>query len=310
MGEVGTSTSQDTPVEDALRRRLARADVVLDTIGPILAHLLVNHDQSLFSDEIVSRVRGMMADLARQLLGRSDTGAVSDQRASELADRLSQSLELLGHCHALALEWQLTTRLEARHAIDPVLSPLLQTLIASDDPATASNAMALLAAQARFVQRQRRMELPLAELPPELFHEALVTWREHDRQGAAGAETEERLRRDYQESASRLGLLSRLVEGMPGGAREALSISDAGVPLFVSALALAARQPRELAVLSTNERQSARLALVLRAAGIEPDQIERQFLYLHPDASLPEGFDALRPDRAAALLSGGRLSAV
>lgn len=302
MIEAGTSASQEAPVEEVLRRGLAHGDGVLDTIGPILGHLLVNHDHSLFSDEIVSRVRGMVADLARQMLSAPDEEPTGE-RVGELADRLADNLDLLGHCHALATEWQLTARLEARNAIDPVLSALLQALIASDEPSTASAAMALLASQARFVQRQRRMELPLGELPADLFHDALVTWREFSGAGPALARIEARLREDYQESASRLGLLSRLVAGMGGGARAALSISHAGVPLFLSALALAAHQPRDLAILSTNERQVARLALTLRAAGLKPNEIEEQFHYLHPEVSLPDGFEALRPDRAAALLS-------
>lgn len=307
------------PVEDVLRHELAHSDLVLDTIGPILGHLLASHDHSLFSDEIVSRVRGMVTGAARQVLvaqaeaeDKPDPRAAADAGVDGLAERLVADPEFLRHCHALALEWQLTARLEGRNSIDPVLSPLLQALIASDDAVTASTAMALLAAQARFIQQQRRMELPLGELPADLFHHVLTTWREfaEDEDEQLVTQVESGLREAFDESASRLGLLSRLVTAMGAGARAALAIGHAGVPLFLSALAIASNQHRDLTVISTNDRQLARLALALRAAGLKPKEVEEQFLYIHPEVSLPDGFETLRADRAAALLSsGGRWSA-
>ena len=312
MDDTVMTQSSEAPVEAILRDELAHGDVVLGTIGPVLGHLLANHDHSLFSDEIVSRVRGMIGDIARQMLtAQAEAAEEFDPRgyAERWQGRLTQALltnaRLVAHCHALALEWQLTTRLEARNAIDPVLSPLLQALVASDDAPTAATAMAALAAQARFAQRQRRMELPLGELPAEHFQQALTAWLEQvsaeDAKSAMTAAA--RLREDYDESVGRLGLLGRLVHGMGAGVLAALSISHAGAAIFLSALAAASQQERELAVIATNDRQLARLALALRAAGLKPKHIEEQFLYIHPDVSLPEGFDALRADRAMELLA-------
>ena len=312
MDDTVMTQSSEAPVEAILRDELAHGDVVLGTIGPVLGHLLANHDHSLFSDEIVSRVRGMIGDIARQMLtAQAEAAEEFDPRryAERWQGRLTQALltnaRLVAHCHALALEWQLTTRLEARNAIDPVLSPLLQALVASDDAPTAATAMAALAAQARFAQRQRRMELPLGELPAEHFQQALTAWLEQvsaeDAKSAMTAAA--RLREDYDESVGRLGLLGRLVHGMGAGVLAALSINHAGAAIFLSALAAASQQERELAVIATNDRQLARLALALRAAGLKPKDIEEQFLYIHPDVSLPEGFDALRADRAMELLA-------
>ena len=59
-------------------------------------------------------------------------------------------------------------------------------------------------------------------------------------------------------------------------------------------------------MLSFADRQFARLALALRAAGLKQQAVEEQFLYLHPEIALPDGFDRLRADRAAALLAGSR----
>jgi hypothetical protein len=314
MSEPGMNSVSQIPVEEVLREELARSDVVLETIGPILGHLLANHDHSLFSDEVVSRVRGMLTDLARQLLwaqglasAHPDPRGYAAQNAPTLAETLVGSAELLEHAHALSLEWQLAARLEARNAIDPVLSPLLQALIASDDAPTAGAAMAALAAQARFTQAQRRMELPLSELPADLFHAALLALRAFVQTDGGEGLAEAGLRRDYDESASRLGLLERLVMTMGAGARAALSVSHAGVALFLTALATASSQPRDVAVISTNERQLTRFALALRATGLKPKEVEEQFLYVHPDVTLPTGFDTVRADRAAAMLASGAL---
>jgi hypothetical protein len=319
MSETVMMQSSEAPVEAVLRDELAHGDVVIGTIGPVLGHLLANHDHSLFSDEIVSWVRGVASDIARQLLlaeartaGEIDPHARAEHGREALTRRLLTDGRLVSHCHALALEWQLAARLEKRSAIDPVLSPLLQALIASDDGATAATAMATLASQARFIQAQRRMELPLGELPADVFHQVLLNRAEACSDGEANhtVATIETLRSAYDESGSRLGLLSRLVTGMGAGARAALSVGHAGAALFLSALASSARCERDLAVIATNDRQFARLALSLRAAGLKPREVEEQFLHLHPDVSLPEGFDHLRSDRAAALLGGSGRNAV
>ena len=315
MDDTSLTPPTEMPLEAVLREDLAHGDIVLGTMGPILGHLLAQHDHSLFSDEVVARVRGMVSHLAQQL---SDaTSAEPDEQLvapahSGLVSALSANIHLLVHCHALAIEAQLASRLETRSGVDPVLTPLLQALIASDDPATAATAMAALAAQARFVQQQRRMELPLTELPADLFHFSLTTWRgQIDEAGQeAAAAAEQTLRGLFDEGASRIGLLLRLASGMGPGVKAALTISHAGVGMFLTALAVASRQERDLVAISTNESQLARLALAMRAAGLKSSEVEEQFLFLHPDIALPAGFDLLRSDRAAGLLaqSGRRVA--
>lgn len=316
MTQADTPVSAEAPVEAILRDELAHGDVMLGTIGPILGHLIANHDHSLFSDEIVSRIRGMVNGIAQQLLelqagetDEVDPHGFAMRNSGELAEMIAANPAFLTHCHGLAIECHLAEKLRGRNAIDPVLSPLMQSLVASDDPATAALAMQALASQARFMQRQKRMQLPLTELPADLFHHALMTWRSYagGLDGTTVARIETRMRRDFDESNSRLGLLSRLVEGMGGGARAALSVSHAGVALFLTALASSSQQEREVVALSTNDRQLARLALALRGSGLNPKEVEEQFLYLHPEISLPEGFSQLRVDRAQAMLasSGG-----
>ncbi len=298
--------------ENALRESFARGNVMLGKIAPILGHLLSTPDHSLFSDEIVARVRGMLNDLAWQIL-RAQAEATGQAAREEFADRHGEALAahfqtspaLIAHCHALALEWQLTTRMEAACGLDPVLSPLIQHLIASADSAVASAAMAALAAQARFAQGQRRMELPLTELPGDLFHETLLGWRSFS--GAARSDAmvraEAKLRNAYDESTGRLALFARLVASMGGEVTEALMLENAGVAIFFTALAARSGQSREMALLSSNERQAARLALGLRAAGLRAPQIEEVILQLHPEAMPPSGIATLSEREALQLLA-------
>src|SRR5687767_9607361 len=140
MHDPVITQSSDTPVEAALRAELSRSDLTLAAISPVLRHLLTNDDHSLFSDEILSRVRGMIGSLARALLtaqgetsGRTDPNGIDEADHEALTVAMLAHDGLVGHCHALAVEWQITARLEAGHAVDPVLSPLLRALVASDD---------------------------------------------------------------------------------------------------------------------------------------------------------------------------------
>lgn len=314
MSDTLALHSSIPPVDDVLRDELAHGDALIETIAPIMRHLLANDEHSVFSDEIVARVRGMLNDVARQLLdGLAEAAGIPDER-DHVPDRLQQLVEgyvahpgFLAHAHALALEWQLTERLQARLALDPVLSPLLQSLIASPDAGVASSAMALLSAQARFAQSQRRMQLTLAELPADLLEAALAGMRSYaDNEpdlASIARQAEQEVRGRYDERRGRIGLIAQLVGTMGGGATAALAAGHAGVAIFLSALAMASGQHRDMAVLATNEGQLARLALALRAAGLQPQLVEEQFVALHPDVALPAGFDQLGSDRAAALLA-------
>ena len=79
------TTSPDEPVEQALRDELARGDALIAGARPILRHLLAEHDRALFNEELVARVRGMMLDLARQLLFVQTEVANAPDRASSRA---------------------------------------------------------------------------------------------------------------------------------------------------------------------------------------------------------------------------------
>lgn len=313
--EAATNTEIVPSLVDVLREELAHGDAMLATTTPILRHLVNNGGNAMFGDDILASVRGMADDLACQLLNAMvEAGGEAERQEHDPASVAGLSSEflnnpaLLSHLHALALEWQLTCRLQARLSVDPVLTPLLQSLIASGDQLTSASAMNLLASQARFCRMQRRMQLPLHELPGDLLHSVLLTMRTHaasdpDADHSAVA-AEEVIRTGCDEAGNRLALIARLVSGMDSGAVGALSVTHAGVAIFLTALGLASGQSRDLTVLTTCESQVARLALALSSAGLKPAGVEAEFLALHPNLALPEGFETLGPDRAAALLAG------
>ncbi|MCL9982030.1 MAG: hypothetical protein NBV60_02615 [Erythrobacter sp.] len=306
MGEDTMDLADGAMVEAILREELARETRAFGTVVPVLRHLLASDGQRLVSDAVLARVRGMLSDLAAQLMaaaaGRDPAlrlpADMDPQAHDTLAEALAGDAALLAHCHALAAESQLAERLHQHRAIDPVLSPLLQELIASDTPVIAELAMNTLAAQSRFIQSQRRMELPLGELPAELFHTITAAH-------VPGADAARRLNAAYDEAVSRLGLLARLVSAMRRGAIAALALDHAGPALFASALAVLSRASREQAVLASQEGQGARLALMLRSTGLGSEAIARQFLLIDPAARPLRDLDAISPERARLLLGAG-----
>lgn len=298
-----TGPRAQTPAELAehpLRAALARGERVHARSAPALQHLLAAPEQSLIEEAVVAQIRGMLAHLARQLAeSRSRTRPVPPQVQEEMLARLLQDGELRGHCQALALEWRLARRLEAELAIDPVLSPLGEAWVAEADAATGSLAMAALAAQARFAQAQRRMELPLGELPAELFHAVLSATRDVVSDEAA----EGRLRSEYDEAASRLSLLARLAREAGAQAPKALTIEDAGVALWLSVVAARSGESRDRTACAAADPHLGRLLLSLRAAGMAPAEAERQALCVLPDADLPRGLADVGTREAAQWLA-------
>ena len=87
MTDSGVTQASRSPIEAVLADELARGDVVLGTIGPMLGMLLANHDHALFSDEVVARVRSMVASVARQLLVAEGAAAGEDDPYAFAAER-------------------------------------------------------------------------------------------------------------------------------------------------------------------------------------------------------------------------------
>ena len=275
MTSPAFSATRESEVESLLAGQLAAADRALADAYPILHHRLGGDDDALLSDRIVAQVRSQIENLAGHVPLAEGEGPEAR------VDKLTAHPALLRHVHALAIEAELAARLSERLALDPVLSPLLKALLADSAPAKD-----LLAAQARFVQSQRRGELTLEELPDELG-------------GALSGEP------PFAKPANRLDLLDQVVAGLDD-LTVALDVAQAGVALFSSALARAVGMMRETALLAMSQAQAPRFALALRAAGVDRGGVEQQLFAFDPEARLPDGFDTLSPERAAALLVGAK----
>lgn len=297
-----------------LAEELAAARSAVANAVPILRQLLCSDDNSIFSDEIVARVRGMFLDVARQLVialaeaaGHAEPEGWAHEAADELAHVLAGNPAFLEHFHTLALEWLWTERLERTRGLDPVLPPLVQGRMADGDGGVSAGAMNFLAAQARFCQNQRRMQLPLGELPGDLLHIALMTLRAHvGVEGSADAYAliaERSVRGRIDETRSRLALMGRLLDAMESRVPAALDLDKAGVALFLTGLARGAGISREAAIMTMVDSQLPRLLLALRACGLAPAAVAATALALHPDAHLPSGYAELSPADAAALLA-------
>mgnify|MGYP000035223023 CR=1 FL=1 len=306
-----TGSRAQTPADPAphpLHAALARGDELIARSGPALHRILAVEDRSLLSEAVVAQVSGMLADLADQLVAARGASIEPVAAREAVAARLLLVDALRTHCQALALEWRLAVKLEAELAIDPVLSPLIQALVADADPNVGAVAMAVLAAQARFAQSQRRMQLPLGELPAELFHAALLAAREAV--AAAGqddaARAEARLRAGYEEGAGRLALLARLVATAGGIPTPMPTLEDGGVALWLSTLAARSGEDRERTACAAADPLLGRLLLTLRAAGVAPAEAERQALRTQPDAVLPRGLQDIGTREAAQWLAEAR----
>jgi hypothetical protein len=270
----------DGPERDGAQARMAlgAADHRLAAAGAVLERHVGIGPSRLLDDETVTRVRALAGDLASQLV-EGDPVLVDAVR-----DLLVTNRAILIHLHALAVETRVTAILATRRAIDPVLPPLVRRRLdpaaVGQDVVTATTA--LLAAQTRLGQLLRRMRLPLAELPADLQHlaQAVADAVRADR-GMADAPPRPPV---ADEPYGRLALLRRVLAGLGDDMALALRIDDAGLPLFLSALALASQHPREAVTLACAEDHPIRLALLLRAAGLRCDEAAAQLLAIRPDA--------------------------
>lgn len=284
-------------------------------IGPVLRQLLAGERDGLFSNAIIARTSAMIGHLARQLglalaqaLQEPEPTAFAQVQADDLAGMLGEHGDLLGHVHALAVEGVLADLLYERAALDPALSPILKGLLASQDGEISAAAMHVLAAQARFLHFSRRMELPLGELPGELFHHALSAlsaMTTFDDGARAAART--MLAMQYDEASTRTSQLARLLMLTTNDAAETVSLADfsladSGLAIFASWLAQNSGKPRGDAILAIGQRDCSGLVLMMRAADMPVAAMHQTIASLDPHGQLDEALASLAPDEARQLL--------
>lgn len=314
MNRSDKSDNSATTGEQVLRDTLAQERAMLASARPVLRHLLSGNGHMLLSEQIVARVNAMLRDLARQLLFAlasaadtdteiTDREAFVEQRQAALAGALSADADMLVHLHALATEDLAISAMQSSANYDPVLSPMLQELTGSEDEDVADKAMGVVAAQARYVAQQNRMELPLAELPGDQFHAAMLALAEVAEDRLVALDTAVRgLRAAYDEGETRLGRITNLLMRVDNSG-SVLDLEHAGIALFTSAISMACGQDRSRIIMAFNQGQSTHFALCLAAAGLDHDAVKRHFLVVHRDAELPDGFAEIDAEQATALLN-------
>ncbi len=296
--------------ESHLRLALARGDMVGGSTVSVLNYVLRNDDRAMFADDVLAVTRGMLADLAHQIYHAAATGLNNqhpspvDEQLNLLIQMLTSQSTLLRYIHALALEWNLIQRLQGEIGIDPVLTPLLQSLIASQDGAIGASAMKFLAAQARFVQNLRHMRYPITELPADVLHTVLIAVRSELDQ-----DSESKIRSQYDESVTRLGLMSQLVASMGVGRIAARSITHSGASLFATAMAMepkfvmsGAGLARDDGLLMMAQKHNPRFALMLRVMDYKSAHIAENCHILGHDDSVIQMVQSLRVNSAKNLL--------
>lgn len=298
----------------ALHQALVRGDLVQNAQIPIVAELIGSSHAVFVSEEIAARVRAMIDCLAaeiEEICQCVSPGDAKDCEGGEDFDELSACPSLLKHCLACAFEGELALRLEGSIGLDPVLSPLLQELVASERGETAELGMHAVTAQARFIQSYRRMSLSLGEIPADILHDMLGRWeavaRKSRPEGVAEKVVEE-VKSHYSEASSRAGLLARLFKALGKAAGPSLLLEHAGLGLFASALALRSGQTRDTTMLSMQAGQEARLALAMVSAGLREEQLVHQLGYFCAASFLPHGILGLDRQSARTILDTGMAS--
>ena len=277
----------------------------------LLPHLLTRTDDSLHTEALLAHMRGLLRDLALRLL-RVEAEATGDRERDAFAHAQVDGLHrafahdpvLCAHVHETALEVRAAQLAVAATRSDATLTPLLQSLIGHAQAEVAGAAMAVLTAQTRFAQTQRRLELPIEHLPFEVFDAALSAWRRH--RGAdmsdAMVRAEGKLRGRYEEASTRRSLMERL-HALTVQRSDWLQLDQAGASLFLTALAARSRQSRYVVAKAAIARSQARLALSLRAAGMRPASIASQCAILQPDGDPLQGIEDIGTREAGQLIA-------
>lgn len=271
--------SAGRPALARLADALSGADRRLDAVTALLEGLVALGPCRLLDEQTVARAGALIDDLAAQL------AALTPTPVPDLPALLAAQRALLVHVHALSIEWKLAQRLATTRGLDPVLPPLLARRLDAvradaGHAEAAALARATLAALVDQHEAMRAMRLPLRELPPDLRALALATL---DNALALAGLAAAPLAGDT-DTPARLALLRHLLDSLGADLPLALQIDEAGPALFLTALATATGVPRDTVALATAEADGLRLALLLRAAGLDAGAAAAQLLALMPGA--------------------------
>ncbi|WP_228243816.1 hypothetical protein [Porphyrobacter sp. GA68] len=282
--------SRSTNPDAAVRELIAAATAARTDLAQQLAFAIGWSDRGLFNDELIARSRGLLLHLAQQLAG-AELGQNASEAPANSIDAILAALmtepRLLAYCHALCLEYQLTTRLAREADLDPLLPRLLQEMIASADAITSRTAASCLSAQMRHLGAMERMRLPLEQLPADLLRIALAIGRTASARTDVADAVEQEVRTSYQEEGTRYALFKLLVNRPEYPDKRGWQLEKAGTGLFLAAFAERAELEWVDAAALLPAGQQARFALEALSSGCTRKALSRNLILLHNQAAIP-----------------------
>ncbi len=298
-----------------LRQAEMQARQAMAVPALVRQHLLPESAQALREDDL-SLMGGFIDSIAARL---SEALAV-DGDPVEPGDLVRHVV--LAHAptarlvHARAVEARLCRHSGLVGLHVPELPSRIESQVSDAQDELAEAAMALIIAQSRFLSRAQAFALDLDEFPPEILH-GLVRLALAWLQGQPGADplalagASDALLQGFDERCGRPHRLMRFCHlfALPR-AGDDWSLADNGPSLVMAMVERASDLPSDLLFDMLRDPDMARLAVVLRACGLEPDTAARLLQGLAMIASLrvedvPAAADlrALPSDDAARLLA-------
>ena len=288
-----------------LRQAEAQARQAVAVPALVRQHLLPDSAQALREDDL-SLIGGFVDSIAARLAQGFAAGGDSVE-AADLATHAvlahSPTTRLL---HARAIEARLCrhTGLVGLHV--PELPPRVEAHVGDAQDELAEAAMALIIAQSRFLSRAQAFAIDLDEFPPETLHGLvrLALARLQEQPGndpLALASAGDALLQGFDERRGRPHRLMRFCHlfALPR-AGDDWSLSDNGPSLLMAMLERESDLSADLLFDMLRDPDLARLAVVLRACGVEPDIAAR----------LLQGFAMLASLRAEDVPSAADLRAL
>ncbi|KQM17380.1 hypothetical protein [Novosphingobium sp. Leaf2] len=308
MIDTASHAANLNDAEAVLLDALANAERASGAARSFLAQAARSPASDDVSEETRVRTYAALASLAVAVLDGLVGAAGARHQPAEVdvvIRVLSECPALLEHLRADVIEWQLTQRLHDTLALDPVAPPLLQQLVAQPDHRAA--ATAFLTAQMYWCRAHARMNMTLGNLPYAVQNQVCGVIQAL---GASEPDLADRanivcadVRSASDPAADRERCSAKVLELLGLDAPAALRVQEAGVALFLTALARRTMQSRTAVAGWTDEAQAARLAVSLRAAGTDPGDIRQQLLALHFDDALAEGLAQIAPQQASDMLA-------
>lgn len=279
-----------------LRQADAQARQAMAVPALVRQHLLPENAQALREDDL-SLTGGFVESLAARL-AEALTG-VAEHSAGIARHVVLENAPTMRLLFARAIETRLCRQSMLVGLATPELPPRVEAQVGDAQDELAEAAMALIIAQSRFLSRAKSFAIDPEELSPEILHDlvrsCLAFMQAHSGTDPLRlSEAAEAFLLGFDERRGRPHRLMRFCHlfELPRGGDD-WSLADNGPSLTIAMLARTSRLPSELLFDMLRDDDMARLAVVLRASGLEAESAATLLQGLATLASLR--LDALPP---------------